>query len=280
MHCYNSDPMKNPGIKSGLLIALLLVAIAGCKPKKESGQAEEAGESTREASAPIQDEHNSRNSLDWNGTYQGVIPCADCEGIKTSLTLMTTGEFSRTLQYLGKEETNRSDSGTFRWDETGSKITLNPAEGGPQSYQVGENRLFHLDREGNRISGDLAENYVLVKNRTDYQLENKKWMLTELMGREFVPGEGMAEAYLYFDMETGRISGNNSCNLVNGSYELQEGNRISFGRMASTLMACPDMAKADQFNEVLERADNYTIADGILSLNKSRMAPLARFRLE
>mgnify|MGYP001812320652 FL=1 len=45
-------------------------------------------------------------------------------------------------------------------------------------------------------------------------------------------------------------------------------------------MACTDMQIADQLNQVLGRADKYTIADGVLSLNKAKMAPLARFRLE
>ena len=31
--------------------------------------------------------HNSRNSLDWAGIYEGVLPCADCPGIQTRLTL-------------------------------------------------------------------------------------------------------------------------------------------------------------------------------------------------
>ncbi len=270
--------MKNSKIIFALFFTYFLVAIAGCKPKKADGDS--VVETEQNTTTPVIDEHNSRNSVDWNGTYQGVIACADCDGIKTSLTLMDTGDFSRTRIYLGKEEAGRTDSGTFQWDDTGSKITLNPEEGEPQSYQVGENRLFLLDREGNRISGDPAENYELVKNRADYQLENKKWILTELMGQEFVPGEGSTEAFLYFDMETGRISGNNSCNVLNGSYELKEGNRIAFGPVASTMMACPDMAIADQFNEVLGSADNYTIADGTLSLNKARMAPLARFRQE
>ena len=67
---------------------------------------------------------------------------------------------------------------------------------------------------------------------------------------------------------------------VMGSYEILEGNRISFGRgMASTMMACPDMEIADRFNEVINTVDNYTVADGVLSLNKARMAPLARFKL-
>lgn len=262
------------------MFVFLWVGTAGCKPKKDSKQAEEAIESSEEAGTPIQDDHNSRNSLDWNGTYQGTLPCADCEGIKTRLTLMESGEFDRRRTYLGKEETGRSDSGTFQWNDAGSEITLSPVEGAPISYQVGENRLFQLDREGNRITGELADAYVLVKNRPDYQLENKKWILTELMGQEIEAGDDHHGAFLYFDRETARVSGNNSCNAVTGTYELKKGNRIDFGRVASTLMACPDMETADQFNEVLERADNYTIADGILSLNKARMAPMARFRLE
>jgi len=272
--------MKISSIKIALIAALLVAGTAGCKPKKDSKAEEEATEPTEEVSTSFQDAHNSRNSLDWNGTYQGTIPCADCEGIKTRLTLMESGEFSRVRLYVGKEEPGRSDSGTFQWNEAGSKITLNPVEGESQSYQVGENRLFLLDREGNRITGDLAEKYQLVKNRADYQLENKKWILTEIMGKEFTPGEGNKEAFLYFDRETGRVSGSNSCNSINGTYDLKEGNRISFSRVASTLMACPDMQTADLFNEVLERADNYTVADGILSLNKARMAPMARFRQE
>ena len=271
--------MKNPTIKSVFFFAFLLVATAGCKPKTQK-QPSEAEESSEQVSTSFQDEHNSRNSLDWNGTYQGTIPCADCEGIKTRLTLINSGEFNRTRTYLGKEETGRSDSGTFQWNEDGSEITLNPTEGEPQRYKVGENRLFQLDREGNRITGELADQYVLLKNMADYQLENKKWILTELMGKEFTAAEGNNEAFLYFDRELGRISGNNSCNNIMGNYDLMEGNRVSFGMMASTMMACPDMETSDLFNEVLGRADNYTISDSILSLNKARMAPLARFRQE
>ena len=276
--------MKHLRFISILILSISLSVTTGCKPKKAPEPAEEATEQTGAESQGeegniISDGHNSQISLDWNGTYQGVIPCADCEGIRTSVTLMNNGEFSRTRTYLGKEEAGQTDSGPFQWDETGSMVTLMPAEGDSQMYQVGENILFHLDREGNRITGDLAEKYQLMKNRADYRLEGKKWVLSELMGQEVTFGEGKKEAYLIFDAETGRVSGNNSCNMLSGGYELKEGDRIAIGQMAATLMACPDMQIADQLNEVLGRADNYTIADGILSLNKARMAPLARFRL-
>ncbi|MDE5451088.1 copper resistance protein NlpE N-terminal domain-containing protein, partial [Elizabethkingia meningoseptica] len=35
----------------------------------------------------IDDSHNAQNSLDWAGTYEGTVPCADCPGIKTTITL-------------------------------------------------------------------------------------------------------------------------------------------------------------------------------------------------
>jgi len=145
---------------------------------------------------------------------------------------------------------------------------------------VGEGWLWHLDGEGNRITGDLADSYRLAKNRVDPVLEDKKWVMTELMGKPFEMTEGRREGYIHFSMETGRFSGRNTCNNFFGQYQLLEGNRIRFGKAGSTLMACPDMETEKLFMEILEMADNYTVADNVLSLNKARMAPLARFTLE
>lgn len=272
--------MKNSKHLIPFTLIALVLALGSCKPEKKAEKPAVSEEAVEASEAAPPDAHTSRNALDWNGVYQGVIPCADCEGIKTRLTLMKSGEFSRTTTYLGKEETGRTESGTFQWNDAGSVVTLDLGDGQTQRYQVGENQLFHLDLEGNRITGDLAENYILVKNKADYQLENKKWILTELMGQEFTPGDGVKQAYLEFNSELGRVAGNNTCNQVSGSYELMEGNRIRIGPVASTMMACPNMENEARFNEVLERVDNYTIADGVLSLNKARMAPLARFSLQ
>ena len=42
--------------------------------------------------------------------------------------------------------------------------------------------MFYLDKEGHRITGELAENNKLMKNTADSNLENKTWVLIELMG--------------------------------------------------------------------------------------------------
>ena len=45
-------------------------------------------------------------------------------------------------------------------------------------------------------------------------------------------------------------------------------------------MVCPDMSVEAEINKVLETVDNYSLnkEGNILSLNKARMAPLAKFQ--
>lgn len=226
--------------------------------------------------------HNSRLSLDWPGIYRGTLPCADCEGIETTITLAGDGTYLRQLRYLGRESLPRVDEGNLVWDDDGGKITLVPEDGqdaqSEQRYQVGENRLFHLDRQGARIEGALAERYVLVKDLRDSRLEGKEWQLTELLGQSLEVTAGSALPSLYFDGSRGRLAGSDGCNRLMGSYRLREREQIEFGPLAGTLMACPDMALPDAFREMLGRIGNYQIIDGELQLFKGRMAVLARFR--
>lgn len=107
--------------------------------------------------------HNSRNSLDYQGTYKGILPCADCSGMETEIQLSSGDSFVRKTKYLGKNEPNTmEETGTFTWNEAGNTITLGGAQGATQ-YKVGENTLTQLDLQGNTISGQLADKYVLRK---------------------------------------------------------------------------------------------------------------------
>ncbi|GAB3291949.1 copper resistance protein NlpE [Parahaliea aestuarii] len=105
--------------------------------------------------------HNARNALDWAGTYRGVLPCADCEGIETVIVLLDDGTYSSSSKYLGKSNAPFSEQGNFTWNEAGNTITLEGPS--PVQYFVGENQLIHLARDGSRITGDLAPHYVLAK---------------------------------------------------------------------------------------------------------------------
>lgn len=108
--------------------------------------------------------HNSQNSLDWAGTYKGVTPCADCEGIETEIMLNLDLTYVMKTKYLGKGDGKIfQEAGNFVWVKTGGIISLEGLKGRPSQYKVGENQLIQLDREGKVIEGDLAEKYVLKK---------------------------------------------------------------------------------------------------------------------
>jgi uncharacterized lipoprotein NlpE involved in copper resistance len=112
----------------------------------------------------VVDMHSSRTSLDWNGTYKGIVPCADCEGIETEISLSLDMTYTIRTRYLGKGDRKVfEEKGKFSWIEGGSIITLLGIQNGPTKYQVGENRLTQLDLNGNKIVAALAKKYILTK---------------------------------------------------------------------------------------------------------------------
>ncbi|WP_440121858.1 copper resistance protein NlpE [Tenacibaculum sp. Ill] len=110
----------------------------------------------------VVDEHNAKNSLDWNGEYEGVLPCADCEGIKTTIQLKDNGTYTITTKYLGKGEEDTVE-GSFKWDVTGTVITLLNDEKEPYKLKVVEGAIQKLDIEGKEITGEIAKLYFLQK---------------------------------------------------------------------------------------------------------------------
>lgn len=110
------------------------------------------------------------------------------------------------------------------------------------------------------------------------ELQETYWKLTELLGKPVVLSEKMKkEIYIILKKEGNRVQGFSGCNTIFGQYELKEGNRITFSGMVSTKMACPDLAIESEFNKMLGAVDNYSLNGSIMTLNKARMAPIARF---
>lgn len=235
----------------------------------------------------VVDGHTSQNSLDWWGTYTGVLPCASCEGIKTTVTLTRDLNYTMKAVYLGEGENDFLQIGTFRWNKAGNTITLSDSDGGDAQFFVGENQLIRLDRDGNRITGSLAENYILKKQTSIEEpalvntIETSGWQLIELMGKPIednLPGKKSPD--MIFNKSPGRVAGFAGCNQYFGSYELRDYNRINIEKIGSTMMACSEkeMKLEQEFLKVLERADNYEIAENVLIFYKAKTAPLARFR--
>jgi copper homeostasis protein (lipoprotein) len=229
--------------------------------------------------------HNAANSLDWEGTYNGILPCADCPGIETSLTLNMDGTYHLRTRYQDQENGEFHYRGAISWNEAGNTIRLEGYADGPGLYFVAENRLFHLDMDGNRITGDLANHYILEKEmpQAARPLRGTRWVLSEIHGQPVVQrGEDERAPWFILGADSDRIHGFGGCNTFNGTYKLEEGDRIGFSQMASTKMACPglEVDYESMVFEVLEMADNYSLRDDMLLLNQGQMAPLAVWRAE
>ncbi|MTG98624.1 copper resistance protein NlpE [Myroides sp. BIT-d1] len=154
-------------MKKRNLVAMATLALAisfvSCKNDKKTETETPAVEQSTETKKEVVDEHTSQNSLDWSGTYQGVVPCADCPGIDTTIVLNEDGTFTRVLVYQDKADGKFEDKGTFAWDAAGSVITLKVDDKEETKYQVREGALAQLDQEGKAIEGELAEKYLLAK---------------------------------------------------------------------------------------------------------------------
>lgn len=276
---------KHRGKSALITIALLsgLVVLQGCSPDKAPVAATQV---VQQATLPLGD--TSQNALDWAGSYQGVLPCASCEGIETRLTLFPDGNYHLATIYLGEEPDNEFEQqGKFHWDEAGRVIKLDAAEGDPMYFRVEENAVRQLDLAGDVITGPLAEHYRLHKLPDAVDATESAaaiagftgidWQLIELLGDTISED---TTTFVHFSAE-GKVYGYAGCNQFSGSWVLEQ-QRLRLGDMISTMRACPEpqMQLEQVFLAQLAMADNYTLAEQTLSLNKARMAPLARFTVK
>lgn len=99
----------------------------------------------------------AQSTTNWEGTYSGVLPCASCPGINTSIKLNKDNTYEKTEEYLESKNTPETTKGNFEWiDQTTIKIE-------ETSYLVKENQLLQLDLNNKVIEGELADKYILNK---------------------------------------------------------------------------------------------------------------------
>jgi copper homeostasis protein (lipoprotein) len=118
------------------------------------------------AETKVEETHHGQSSLDWPGVYRGFLPCDDCKGVKATLALNKNNSYILITQYVGKSEREFVEKGKFTSDNNSNMVVLTPRDSSTtRQYVVGENMLTQLDNDGNRISGKLADRYIL--RRTD-----------------------------------------------------------------------------------------------------------------
>lgn len=140
---------------------IVLILLYSCNGKGATTSTQESAEQTTEDTF-VPDEHTSQSSLDWDGEYEGIIPCADCDGIKINLMLNSDNTFVRTIIHLGQSENQIKDEGKFEWDKNGNDISFLEKQN-ETKIKIGENRIMYLIKDGEMINDEVADKYVLIK---------------------------------------------------------------------------------------------------------------------
>lgn len=253
------------------MIAILVMAMGlhSCKNSSEPKSKESLQLTTGD---------NSQTSLDWTGTYSGLVPCASCPGIFLVVSLNPDMTYIREMKYMDESDDYIRDEGKFTWNDAGNTITLdgnNPDEGF-KIFQVNENQLTLFDTNGNKVTGELADNYIIKKVNT--KLVEVRWVLREVNGKEIkLSRKDATEPHIIFRIKENRVNGNGGCNGFFGSYNVEGSDKISFSRMGSTMMACPDLQTESEFLKSLESVSNYEVSESELILKDNGGNIISKF---
>ncbi|WP_300671246.1 copper resistance protein NlpE N-terminal domain-containing protein [Soonwooa sp.] len=255
--------IKNFGFSA---IAVTTLSLASC--------------STKNKTLTSSSEHTAKTALDYQGVYLGVLPCADCEGIKTRISLNQDNTYLLQQDYLGKSKTSISEQGTYSFDKSGNVVTLKPnvKNGQPLKFFVSENYINMLNLDGSKITTSLKDNYILTKAYN--QLLNKKWNIQELYGKAFDAQNTMKkDGSLILEEAKGRYVSSAGCNQLNGGYKVEAANnKISFNQGISTMMSCPNMEAEQALAKVLQETKYFDVQGDKLYLQNDKHKTIASFK--
>ncbi len=97
---------------------------------------------------------------------------------------------------------------------------------------------------------------------------NDIWVLTLFGDRKKLEAQDFQKGFpvLEFHLNDNRVVGSTGCNRISGGFEAR-GNKIKFGQLATTRMACPDMAFEQEFiAAIVDKTFRYAIDAGRLTL--------------
>ena len=138
-------------MKKMILPVLLTGLFAVSCSKKEEAKTEtpQAVEADSAQQAQPEEAAKAEAPKKHVGEFSGKLPCADCPGIETKLTLNEDGSFLLDETYLEKKDGQFNAKGSYEVSEDGAFVTLKE-EGNdkPRVFLVEEDAVYLVEKVG------------------------------------------------------------------------------------------------------------------------------------
>jgi len=141
----------------GAAVLALLITACGDSGEKENNATVIPAGDTAKPQTPVE-----YMPVIVNG-YAGVVPCDDCDGVETSLSLYADTTYQLKTAFIGK---NPKDTAGLNQSKSGSFMMHNDTvhlEGVDIRYLKTDTALIQLDKSGKYMTGKKAVKYVLKK---------------------------------------------------------------------------------------------------------------------
>lgn len=104
----------------------------------------------------------------FHGIFYGYLPCNDCDGVKTTLSLKQNNSYLLVTQPARASSREYYERGKYEWNDESRTVVLTPTKGGTNKrnyYIEDEGTIIQLNENGSRITED-ADRYILRSSDT------------------------------------------------------------------------------------------------------------------
>lgn len=214
--------------------------------------------------------------------FSGTLPCADCEGIETTITLFEEGDVRLHQLYSGTGSEPFTEMSSWEWDADASLVTVRREGDLPLLFTVDEGGLSLPEGSGRqrleRVPGSSARAVIAM-------LDRGRWILTEAGGEAPQTGADGEFVYIRFVQsggpQEGRFEGFSGCNRFFGAFSAGPDYGLKITELGSTKMFCADSAGTEmRLFEALNTVESFSFDQDRLLLFDATGKAAARFAPE
>ena len=117
----------------------------------------------------VHSKHQKKKSTNqkYHGVFLGLLPCKDCDGIKTTLSLKNRNNYLLVTQPAKASAREYFEKGKYSWDDETQIVTLSARKNSTiRKYRIKDETLIQLSSDGTPLKTTQKKtSYILRKNK-------------------------------------------------------------------------------------------------------------------